>query len=239
MSTEEPTGIPTRAIHEAYIDMQRAFKGYREAKDQQNQGQIAAYHGQLQSSALTFYELLRPHLREESSLEKYWNGKLPSYTHDYDAPDPDDGWGILQVQTKRESVSLSNLDVNTEELDHLKDWHEALDLNGNVRLTGIAGLGNDVMVQYQTYQKGLKHLDDWETKYKYKTVEKTGFMGKQEERQVERQRIPIDRLQRAVRELADAAEKLGALSDFDASQHKAEITEEQIQRLEKWRRENL
>ena len=212
MDNERQTGIPTRAIHEAYIDMQRAFKGYREAKDQQNQRQMSQYHGQLQSSVLTLYELLRPHLKSEEPVEKFWQGKLPNYTRDSTPPDPENGCGILQVQTKRESVDLSTVDIDIDNIEHLHDWHNALNLNGNVRITGIVNTGEKVMVQYQTYQMGLKHLDEWETKYDYQVQEQSGFMGKQENQTVERKRIPIDRLQRAARELATAADELNFLS---------------------------
>jgi hypothetical protein len=56
---------------------------------------------------------------------------------------------------------------------------------------------------------------------------------------LERQRIPIDRLKRAVTELSDVAAKLGALSDFEVSDHQAEITDEDIERVEEWRQEAL
>jgi hypothetical protein len=240
MSAEENhSGIPTRAIHEAYLDMQRSLKAYREAKDQQHQAAIEQSHGQLQQAVLTFYEMLRPHLRNEAAVRDWWEGRLPSYNGDGKPPDPDEGKGILQVQQKREVKPLNGELDNPDNLSTLKEWHDALGLNGEVRLVGIAGHGDNVLLSLEHYQKGLRHLDEWETKYVRKTERKDGFMADKTEETVERQRIPIDRLRRAARELADVADKLGALSDFDASETRTEITGEMIQEVKEWERQNL
>lgn len=239
MNTDDTqSGIPTRAIHEAYLDMQRALKAYREAKDAQHQSQMQEAHGELQQSVLTFYELLRPHLRNETAVSDWWQGKLPNYTRDLQPPDPDDGKAIIQVQEKGRTMPVPE-DINPDELETLEDWHTALGLNGNVRIAGLMGEGNTLLVKVHEYQKGLKHLDEWETKYKRVTKRKDGFMGDKREETIERQRIPIDRLKRAARSLADVAERLGALSDFDVSESYTQITDEQIDRLEEWRKENV
>jgi len=240
MSAEDShSGIPTRAIHEAYLDMQRSLKAYREAKDQQHQPAIQQAHGELQQAVLTFYELLRPHIRHESSVSDYWHGELPNYNGNGEPPDLDDGKGVIQVQTKRRPIQLNGLSGTTEQLQTLEDWHDALDMNGSVRLAGVVTEGQNAIITVQEYQKGLRHMDDWETKYTRTVERKSGFMSDKTETEVSRQRVPIDRLKRAARELADVADKLGALSDFDASGTNTEVTEEQIKRLEKWRKQNL
>ena len=211
---EDHSGIPTRAIHESYIEMQRALQSYRNAKDAQRQGPMANAHGELQSGVLTLYEIIRPHLKKEPALGDWWEGRLPNYPGDYQPPDPDQGRGILQVQQKRRQVELNG--VNPDTLDGLKEWHEALGMNGGVRIAGIAGLGDHVLVTVQEYQKGLRHLDSWETKYTRKTKQKSGFMADKTTETVERQRIPIDRLKRAARELSDVVNELGLLSQVDA-----------------------
>lgn len=232
---EEHSGIPTRAIHESYIEMQSALQKYRTAKDAQRQGPMTNAHGELQSGVLTFYELLRPHLKHESGVSDYWDGKLPSYRGN-EPPDPDRGRGILQVQQATRAVGLDG--VNTDRIETLRDWHDALELNGDIRLAGVSGMGDKAFLTIHQYQKGLRHLDDWETKYTRTRTKKAGFMSDKTTETVERQRIPIDRLKRAARELSDVADKLGALSDFNASEHRTEITEEQISRVEQWREEN-
>lgn len=235
---ESHSGIPTRAIHESYLDMQRALKAYREAKDAQNQHRMQDAHGDLQQSVLTFYELLRPHLKNESAVKDWWNGKPPNYNHNGTPPDPDDGKGVLQVQTENMTISL-NGEVNPEKLSTLEDWHEAIGLNGTTRIVGIAGAGDGVFVKKHNYQLGLRHLDSWETKYKRVQKPKSGFMSHKTEETIEKQRIPIDRLRRAARELSEVAEKLGALSDFDASEPRTEISKELIEEVEEWRQNNI
>jgi len=214
MSAEENhSGIPTRAIHESYLDMQRSLKQYRDAKDRQDQHGIDKSHGELQQNVLTFYELLRPHLKQEKAVEGYWFGRLPSYNRDpTQPPDPEDGEGIIHVQTKRDVVELNGQVENVDEFETLKDWHDALSMNGNTRITGIARNGNMAVVTLQEYQKGLHHLDQWETKYTRTVRQKEGFMSDKTEKTIERQRIPIDRLKRAARELATAADELKFLS---------------------------
>lgn len=211
---EDHSGIPTRAIHEAYIEMQRALQTYRNAKDAQRQGALSSAHGELQSGVLTLYEMIRPHLKKEPALGDWWEGRLPNYPGEYNPPDPDEGRGVLHVQQTRRQVDLTNVDP--DELESFKEWHDALELNGSVRIAGIAGLGDKVLVTVQEYQKGLRHLDSWETKYTRKKTQKSGMMSDKTTETVERQRIPIDRLKRSARELSDVVNELGLLSQVDA-----------------------
>lgn len=240
MSTEEHhSGIPTKAIHEAYLDMQRALKAYREAKDRLGPDAIGEAHGELQQSVITFYELLRPYLKHEGGLNGYWEGELPNYRSNGYIPDPEDGKGIIQHQQVREVYQLGDLDCDPTQLSSLEDWHNALGLNGNIRITGIAGQGDHVVVTKHQYENGLKQIDGWETDYKRRIEKKGGFRAGKEETKIERVRVPIDRLKNAARELAEAAERLGALSEFDGVTKHTEITNEQIERVRKWQEENL
>ncbi len=231
------SGIPTRAIHETYIEMQQALQTYRTAKDAQQQRGMVDAHGQLQSSVLTFYELLRPHLKHEDGVTDYWTGKLPNYK-DNEPPDPERGKGILQVQQATRTVELNGIEPDEEWT--LKDWADALpQVSDAVRLAGVRGLGDEAFITVYRYQKGLRHLDEWETKYVRNIERRGGFMSDKTTETVERQRIPIDKLTRAARELSDVADELGALSDFDASQHRTKIEEEHISEIEEWQNENL
>jgi len=215
MSAEDShSGIPTRAIHEAYLNMQMSLKEYRQAKDQQNQYDIEDAHGELQQNVLTFYDLLRPHLKHENTARGYWDGELPSYPTNGGPPDPVDGKGIIQVQKRREPIQLNGID--TRQLNGLKEWHKALDLNGDARVADVYVDDDMAVITTQEYQKGLRHLDEWETKYKRKVIQKEGFMSDKTETVIEKQRIPIDRLKRAARELSDAADTLGLLAHIDA-----------------------
>jgi len=238
MSTEEThSGIPTRAIHESYLDMIRSLKEYRQAKDKRHQKAIQDSHGEFQQNLLTLYELLRPHLRSESAVRPYWTGELPPYKGNGTPPLPEDGKGVIQVQQKNDSFGPEDIPRPQEET--LEAWHNALSMNGNRRIKGIRTSQNGVFVVWDEYQIGLHHLDNWDTSYKRTVVPKEGFQSDKTEERITRQRIPIDRLENAARELSDAAQKLGALSDFDASEPRTEIPKELIEKIEEWRQNNI
>jgi len=222
MQDDTHPGIPTRAIHEQYVAMQGSLQQYRTARDQGQAVQRA--HGDLQRDVLTFYELLRPHLKAQDAVSDWWEGKLPNYkpSEPEYVPDPDDGRGILQIQTARRVVDLSEADFSQARADgpseaSLKDWHDALGLNGGVRVEGVAGLGDSVLLTIQEYQLGLRQMDDWETKYQRKRQSQGGFMSDKTTETVERQRIPADRLIRAARELSDVTDHMNLLTDISSS----------------------
>lgn len=207
------SGLPTRAVHEAYLDMQRALKQYRSAKDTGDDTAISRAHGDVQESVITFFELLRPYLRDNDTVAKYWEGRPPNYPGNGHPPDPRDGHGILQVQERTEVVPVEDSDV--EDLDGLQDWHDELGLNGNVRLKMVQGQGESAVVSYQAYQLGLQHIDDWETKYETERSSYGGFLGDKQSTTKRQVRVDMPRLKRAARELATAAKDMGFLSDIE------------------------
>lgn len=232
--------VPTRAVHESYLDMQRALKRYRKAKDSGDGAAIQRGHGDVQETVLTFYELLRPHLKSNNAVTDWWDGELPPYPGDGSAPDPEDGKGILQVQTKRDTRQLNgNLNADPSELERLDEWHDALELNGNIRLLGVRGVGDGVFLSFQTYQKGLRYLDEWETTYLTEEKDMGGFFEGKKTTETTRQRVDMPKLKRAARELSDVAEKLGALSEFAETTPRTEITEDMMEDIEEWRQANL
>lgn len=241
-------GIPTRAIHEAYLDMQRALKRYRQATDQGHGSEWQQAHGDVQETVLTFYELLRPHIKHNEAVSDYWDGEPPSYPGN-GAPDPEEGEGVIQVQTRTETQPITRDmtdEASFEEMAEwdLRDWHESLNLNGEVRLRSVHADTTEegqpyVFVQYDSYQLGLRTLDDWQTRFRTKQTELGGFVGGTTQTETERQRVAMPKLKRAARELSEVAERLGALSEFDASTPRTEITEEDMEKVERWRQQNL
>lgn len=209
---DKDSGIPTRAIHEAYLDMQRALKQYRQARDRSSQAAEEQAHGELQDAVLTLYEMLRPHLRSNKSVEKYWEGRPPSYPAGQ-APDPDDGTAVLSWQVHPQSYQLNGADPT--KLSNLQQWHDALDLAESVRIQALQPNGSQVFVQYQTYEMGLRHLDSWQTQFQTISKDVGGFFSGRSTPQTVRQRVPIDKLRRAAWALADTANSLGFLSETD------------------------
>lgn len=213
MSTNDDntSGIPTRAIHEAYLDMQRALKRYRRATDKGSKEAIQHAHGDVQETVLTLYELLRPHLKHNDAVDEYWDGEPPAYPHDETAPDPEDGKGVLAVQDRTGTFDRADLNGALPEDPDLSDWHDAIGLNGTVRLTAIRGN----MVAYQSYELGLRKMDSWETEYRTTQTELGGFMGSVKTPDTTRQRVDMPKLRRAARELADVMKEIGYLPESD------------------------
>lgn len=243
-SDEEQSGIPTRAVHEAYLDMQRALKRYRTARDKGTPAQVDSAHGDVQESVLTFYELLRPHIKNNDAVKDYWEGELPSYNGN-GTPDPEDGKGVLQVQQHREALDWEDVpidsNVKSEDLREadLQEWHDYLNLNGSVRLTGVMPNQNGLFVSSQRYQIGMRQLDEWVTDFRTKQTELGGFLGSTKTEEKERVRKNISKLKRAARELSDIAEQLGALSEFDASTPRTKISDDLIEDVDEWRKQNI
>lgn len=233
---ESGTGIPTRAIHGAYLDVQRALRRYREAVDAGDENAIGDAHGHVQQAVLTLYDLLRPHLKHNDAVRGYWDGEAPSYPQNGHRPDIDDGKGVLGVQERADPMTVDEDTAEAiNEAEDLKDVHDALDLNGDVCVTGIVPNGQTLVVQYDAYQLGLRQLDGWETEFRTTQTTIGGFLGAEEQTETERIRVDMPKLERAARELNDVAERLGALSEFEPETHTAEITDEDIQATEEYR----
>lgn len=232
MSTDDDRhgGIPTRAIHEAYLDMQRALKRYRKARDTGNQHAVDDAHGDVQETVLTLYELLRPHLKHNDAVGDYWTGEPPRYTGN-GPPDPEDGKGVIDWQKRTTHVKHPGGDPDTFE-----DWHDALGLNGSKRLLNVVADGNACLVQYHAYEIGLRRLDEWQTEIQTTQKSLGGFLDGVTKEEKKRERVKIHKLRRAARELSDVAERLNALSEFEGKTHETEITSEDIERVDEYRK---
>lgn len=227
MSTDDQhSGLPTRAIHEAYLDVQQALRQYREARDRGAATDRA--HARLQHSVLTLYELLRPHLRAADVVADYWTGTPPDYPGDGVAPDPDDGAGVLHVQRRTASLSLDGdrdperlaVDggaIDAAALETLAEWHDELGLSDDIRLVGVAVNGDVAMLRYDAYQLGLRQLDDWGTVVVERERYLGGFLAGRTASTRERRRVDVPRLRRAARELAQAADELNLLTEVQES----------------------
>jgi len=213
----DPTGIPTRAIHEAYLDMQRALKRHRQAVDRGDERERDRAHGDVQEAVLTFYELLRPHIKKNDAVSNYWNGKLPPYESGT-KPDPEEGKGVIQIQEGYEILPLDREQLQAVgDVDTRREWHELLNLNGNVRIQDV-GLNDDgtaAVVNLQKFQLGLRNMDRWKTDIVSTQVELGEFLGNVTRTKKERQRVAFPKLRRASRELSDVAKEMGYLPQDD------------------------
>ncbi|MFW5950258.1 MAG: hypothetical protein ACOCR6_02785 [archaeon] len=245
---QRDSGIPTRAIHEAYLSMQQAHRQYRQARD--HGGDVDSAHATLQDSVLTFYELVRPHLKHESGLSDYWEGHIPDYSGwDFQSEREaveyirDKGTGIYQVQRHPPKVLTVNKDLQADGgLNTFSEWHEFLGLSDSERLVAVKYEASEAKVFYKVLRIAtlpLRKLDSWKVTVRKNRTRGDGFMASESAVNVTREYVPVQKLVTAKRLLVESADKLGALSEFEASTSRTKITKEDIQKVEKWRQKQL
>ena len=253
------TGMPTRAIHEAYLALQEQHREFRQVKS--GGGDTRAARGRFQDAILTFYELVRPHLKHESALSGYWEGELPDYTGwDFNSAEAvaqhvrDRGTGVYQTQIHQ--------DVTTVEQQALTDggrpqgrsaWHELLELNWDTeRLISVhpvepdddasadGGAATDYHIRVvKASVLPLRDLDHWRVREVQARETGDGFMAGEVTKQRRHEFEPGQKLVAAKRLLSEAADRLGALSAFEASTQRTEITREDLEKVEQWRQKQL
>ncbi|MFW5900392.1 MAG: hypothetical protein ACOCTH_01280 [Halodesulfurarchaeum sp.] len=251
MSDQDPrdTGIPTRAIHEAYLEMQRTHRDYRRARD--NNLDTDGPQGELQDAVLTFYELVRPHLKHESGLSDYWSGHIPDYAGwNFNTKAEaveyvrENGTGVYQVQVHPTTVQVEQEVLADGGVQTFDEWHELLDLSWTTeRLLSIEESGEKRNQYYARIIRAavlpLRELDHWKTHVRKERVQGNGFMAGEAAKNVHLEYQNPVKLVTAKRLLVEAADKLGALSDFDASTSRTEITREDLEKVEQWRQKQL
>jgi hypothetical protein len=256
MQDQQDSGIPTRAIHESYLTLQQTHQQYRRVREQDGDEHTA--RGELQDSVLTFYELLRPHLKHETALSDYWNGNLPDYTgwDFHSARDArqyieTNGTGVYQVQKHPTTVAVDQETLPDGGQLGWDGWHELLGLSWNTeRLISVDEIPSEERRQmgtdathYATVLRcailPLRSLDRWQATITKQRTSGSGFMSGEAAVETKREYQPAQKLVTAKRLLVEAADRLGALSDFEASAQRTEITREDMEKVEAWRQKQL
>lgn len=247
MNDKQDTGIPTKAIHEAYLTMQQAHREYRRARD--NDLETHGPKGTFQDAVLTFYELVRPHLKHESSLSDFWTGNLPDYTGwNFNTASEaatyvrENGTGVYQVQQHTDTVQIKQDVLTDGGLEGFEQWHDFLNLSWDTeRLVAVQPDDNGVhfVKVLRAAVLPLRELDHWQTHVVKERTQGDGFMEGQTTTDTRLEYQSAQKLITAKRLLVEAADKLGALSEFDASSPRTEITREDINKVEEWRQEQL
>lgn len=241
-SEDTATGIPTRLIHESYVEMMQAITTYYRA-DQEGTGQhIEQAHARVQQRVLGFFEVLRPYLRTKNSVEDYWAGEIPDY-------DDDTGTAILASQTRNVPVSTEYLDqaADREWQEMPMDWLEEQvranhpELNGNSRIEAVHHEPDQgtLLLKVRQYQVGLKQLDGKFHMQQTQVQRGSGYMRHESSETTVKKKLPIKKLFNAAHALEEAAESLGMLSNVDDTVPQTEITQEMIDDVEEWRQNKL
>lgn len=239
-------GVPTRAIHEAYLSMQQAHRQFRQARD--NGGDTHAARRDFQDAILTFYELVRPHLRHESALSDYWNGNLPDYTgwdfrsdREADTYVREQGTGVYEVQRHVKLVNLDQDVLTDGGVQGFDEWHELLGLSWDTeRLVAISEAeGQRYIKVLRCAVLPLRELDRWKATVVREHDQGEGFMASESTTKTRREFEAPAKLVAAKRLLVEAGDRLGALSEFDASTQRTEITREDMEKVDQWRQKHL
>jgi hypothetical protein len=231
-----------KAVEQAYLSLQDAFRKYRRWRDL---GGFEAAEGAekpdiaLQDSILTFYELLRPYIRNNPSLQMYWKGAIVEYP-DSQHTSPaaalqyyrENSHGIWQIQKHEWSLSQATQnagggsatavadggETNHDSPETLQDWHRALGLSDSVRILQLAAIDDDWMVIEGRFAVvGLRDLDNWRI---YENNERTtgdGFMSSKTSTDTSYEAEPNRKLETAARMLSEVADKLNVIARFDTS----------------------
>jgi len=229
MKDERDTGIPTRAIHELYLQMQEAHQNYRRVRDYA-QGSEDAAHARYQDAVLSFYELIRPHLKRKGAMGEFWYGELPNY--------PDRPWAsvehaqqfclekgtaIWQIQKHTRTVQLQPAGDSTGNQTavadggamSLSEWHDRLNLGDMQRVVSVAHEGSGVIWTELRAVAGLRQLDGWTTQEVTERKDGSGFMASQVSTTTNLQYVPEPKLTQAKRLLSEATDKMNLLSQVD------------------------
>lgn len=240
------TGIPTRAIHESYLDLQQAHRQFRRAAEHGDVDNTAA-HATFQDATLSFYELLRPHLRHEPALEDYWTGSLPDYTG-WDFEDDaealsyirDHATGLYQLQCHTDIVAMNGQARADGGLSTFRDWHNALGLTEQTeRLIAVEPTdgGQFVVKLARAALLPLRTLDGWSVRVRAERQRGDGFMAGETAIETTREYEAPQKIVAAKRLLVEAADELSLLSQVETSAQRTEITREDIEKVEAWHQE--
>ncbi len=146
------------------------------------------------------------------------------------------GTGVYQVQQHVDTVELQQEALTDGGVSSFDDWHQLLGLSNRERLVGVQH-GEDDLVYVQLLRIAvlpLRELDHWQVRISKERTQGDGFMAGETTVKTKREFEPPTKLITAKRLLVEAADKLGALSEFDASSSLTEITREDIQKVEEW-----
>lgn len=223
------TGMPTRAIHESYLSMQQAHQQYRSHRDNPKKSERPA-HANYQQAVLTFYELIRSHLKRQSGMSTYWHGELPDYpTHPWSSVDharqyiQSQGTAIWGLQKHVETVPAQQQAAGASGGEAIADgggrslaeWHDELGLGDRQRVVAVRPEEEVLLWIELRAVAGLQQLDTWDTEKNTERNRGSGFMASETATNTELEYVPVAKLTAAKRLLGEAADKMNLLSRVD------------------------
>lgn len=220
--------IPTRVIHEAFVNSKHARQGYIQAR-KSDQG-LEPARRQLQQAVLAYYEVLREYIKEH--LEDYWHGKLPT--------NGNEGIAIFGYADTTADVPLSDFEPNGSLKD---DAPINRDLGHHQQIQGLADINHDAGIatlRIRNYRAGLKQLEDTFNQTTVKHTQKKGSpLGNRVVTKEKSQQLDAGLLFTAARCLDEATKELGLLAEVEEGTPRTQITEETLEEVKAWREQNI
>jgi hypothetical protein len=222
-------GIPTRAIHESYLTMQKAHSAFRKVKTEgDSEGALKAAQADFQEAVLQFFELIRPHLKRNGAMTTFWYGELPDYPNrpwaSVEAAQQycqRQGTAVWQLQQHTQTSSRSP-NVGGEEIaatdggtDTLAGWHDRLNLSEYQRVVSVGREDGELYWVELRAVCGLQHLDSWDVRKQTTRERGDGFMSSKTATTTELEYVAPWKLVTAKRVLGEAADKMNLLSQID------------------------
>ena len=236
--------VSARVIEEGYIQLHESMRTYRQARDRGNAVAGLASDTDpvlvLQDSVQTFFELVRPYLKDEPRLAEYWRGALAQYPDEtfHSATEAleyyvEHSVGVWQTQQHTGAIPTARLQKNgsgntAEALADggatgLQQWHDALTLPPTVRLLHVEPAFDDEDFDGWYYREGrfavlgLREVDRWQVRRTTERVNGEGFMGGNTATDETVEGEPAAKVETAARMLVEVADELGAIVSYEPS----------------------
>lgn len=235
--------VTARVVEEGYVSLQDSMRTYRQAR---NQGHRAAGLPSdadpvilLQDAVETFFELIRPYIKDEPRLSEYWHGGLARHPDEqHDTPGGaveyyvENSVGIWQTQQHTGAIPAGEQPAQTATgaqgaiadggvPDSPREWHALLDLPETVRVLRVEPALSDEDFNGWYYQEGrfaivgLRDVTRWEVRTHTERERGAGFMAGETAASETREPEPAAKVETAARMLIEVADELGAIATYE------------------------
>jgi hypothetical protein len=242
--------LSAQTVEETYLSLQSAHRTLRRARNgDEDAPSVEEAAVELQDVVLTFFEFLRPYIKDAPGLREYWEGALVDYPPErrrFDSQKEllayyrDNSVGVWQSQVHHpdtiphpsSTAAAATETANTaladggEVPETLRGWHDALRLTSRERIVAITKAPDDDPIDGWYYRParfsvlGLRDLEDWGVAERTVRERGVGFMAGEVAEKTAREPEDPGKVETAKRMLVEVAEELGALPAYDTTDNR-------------------
>lgn len=242
MSNQQDTPqnrVSARVVEDAYVSLQDRMRTYRQARDQGNHAAGLSPDRNpvvvLQDAVQTFFEFIRPFIKNEPRLAEYWRGAIathPDQQHrSVDAAKGyyrDNSFGVWQIQPHTGSVAAPQLKNERAQQIAATDggaidpgqWHDVLQLPDTTRILRVEPAFDDEQFEGWYYVEGrfavvgLREIPTWNVATRTRRTNGDGFMAGESAVQEQADPEPAGKVETAARMLVEVADELDAIATY-------------------------